>query len=72
MRKFEYFAPQSLSEALAVFQEQGEGGRALASAGIALAVFFAIADAVGAPGWAGRLHEVPATPERILKALGSI
>ena len=67
MRKFEYFAPQSLSEALAVFQEQGEGGRVLASAGIALAVFFAIADAVGA-----RLHEVPATPERILKALGSI
>ncbi len=30
MRKFAYFAPQSLSQALAVFQEQGEGGRALA------------------------------------------
>ena len=30
MRKFEYFAPQSLSEALAVFKEHGEGGRALA------------------------------------------
>lgn len=30
MRKFAYFAPQSLSEALAVFQEHGEGGRALA------------------------------------------
>jgi CO/xanthine dehydrogenase FAD-binding subunit len=30
LRKFAYFAPQSLSEALAVFQEQGEGGRALA------------------------------------------
>ncbi len=30
MRKFEYFAPQSLPEALAVFKEHGEGGRALA------------------------------------------
>jgi len=30
LRKFEYFAPQSLSEALAVFKEHGEGGRALA------------------------------------------
>ena len=30
LRKSEYFAPQSLSEALAVFQEHGEGGRALA------------------------------------------
>jgi CO/xanthine dehydrogenase FAD-binding subunit len=30
LRKFAYFAPQSLSEALAVFREQGEGGRALA------------------------------------------
>jgi CO/xanthine dehydrogenase FAD-binding subunit len=30
LRKFEYYAPQSLSEALAVFQEHGEGGRALA------------------------------------------
>ncbi len=30
MRKFAYFAPRSLSEALAVFQERGEGGRALA------------------------------------------
>jgi len=67
LRKFEYFAPQSLSEALALFQEHGEGGRALAGAGIALAVFFAIADAVGA-----RLYEVPATPGRILKALHRI
>jgi len=30
LRKFAYFAPQSLSEALALFQEHGEGGRALA------------------------------------------
>jgi CO/xanthine dehydrogenase FAD-binding subunit len=30
LRKFAYFAPQSLSDALAVFREQGEGGRALA------------------------------------------
>jgi carbon-monoxide dehydrogenase medium subunit len=30
LRKFAYFAPQSLSEALVVFREQGEGGRALA------------------------------------------
>jgi carbon-monoxide dehydrogenase medium subunit len=30
LRKFAYFAPRSLSEALAVFQEQGQGGRALA------------------------------------------
>ena len=67
MRKLAYFAPQSLSEALAVFQEQGEQGRALADG--AAAVTNAIADAVGAPGRAGRLHEAPATPERILKAL---
>ena len=66
MRKFEYFAPQSLSEALAVFQKQGERGRALAGGA---AVTNAIADAVGAPGRAGRLHEAPATPERILEAL---
>ncbi|HLB27482.1 MAG TPA: xanthine dehydrogenase family protein subunit M [Dehalococcoidia bacterium] len=30
MRRFEYFAPQSLSEALTLFRERGEGGRALA------------------------------------------
>ena len=66
MRKFAYFAPQSLSEALAVFQEQGEGGRALAGGA---AVTNAIGDVVGAPGRAGRLHEAPATPERIVEAL---
>jgi len=30
MRRFEYFAPQSLAEAIALFGEKGEGGRALA------------------------------------------
>ncbi len=30
MRRFDYFAPKSLQEALALFQERGEGGRALA------------------------------------------
>lgn len=30
MRRFEYFAPQSLSEALTLFRERGDGGRALA------------------------------------------
>src|SRR3989304_1859449 len=29
MRRFEYFAPQSLAEAIALFGEKGEGGRAL-------------------------------------------
>jgi carbon-monoxide dehydrogenase medium subunit len=30
MRRFEYFAPQSLAEAIALFGEKGDGGRALA------------------------------------------
>src|SRR3989337_372052 len=30
MRRFEYFAPQRLAEAIALFGEKGEGGRALA------------------------------------------
>jgi CO/xanthine dehydrogenase FAD-binding subunit len=30
LRKFDYFAPRSLSEALAAFRDNGEGGRALA------------------------------------------
>jgi carbon-monoxide dehydrogenase medium subunit len=30
MRRFEYFAPRSLAEAIALFGEKGEGGRALA------------------------------------------
>lgn len=30
MRRFDYFAPQSLPEAFAIFKERGEGGRALA------------------------------------------
>jgi len=30
MRRFEYFAPQSLAEAIALFGEKGNGGRALA------------------------------------------
>src|SRR3990172_3145361 len=30
MRRFEYFAPQSLSEALTLCRERGEGGRARA------------------------------------------
>ena len=30
MRRFEYFAPQSLAEAITLFGEKGEGGRALA------------------------------------------
>src|SRR3972149_6679837 len=30
MRRVEYFAPQSLAEAIALFGEKGEGGRALA------------------------------------------
>src|SRR3972149_2570124 len=29
MRRFDYFAPQSLAEAIALFGEKGEGGRAL-------------------------------------------
>jgi carbon-monoxide dehydrogenase medium subunit len=32
MRRFEYFAPQSLAEAIALFGEKGKGGRALAGA----------------------------------------
>jgi CO/xanthine dehydrogenase Mo-binding subunit len=43
-----------------------EGSRAQAGG---TTVTNAIADAVDAPGRADRLHEVPATPERIVDAL---
>jgi carbon-monoxide dehydrogenase medium subunit len=56
--RFEYFAPQSLSEALAVFQEHGQGGRALAG-GTDLVVQVKEGVKIPTPSYVVSLRRVP-------------
>ena len=58
MPRFEYFAPQSLSEALALFQEHGEGGRALAG-GTDLVVQVKEGGKIPTPSYLVSLRRVP-------------
>ena len=66
MRRFDFFRPGTLAEAVSLLREHGDGGEILAG-GTAAAIANAVSDATGV-----RLSEMPATPERVLRALGKI